>query len=412
MPNNLFQSSIFQPSRQPLSLIPRCGECGLLHHCNSPKMPVYGEGKRKILVVGEGSGELEDSQGIPFVGPSGQLLSSTLARYGINLDEDCWRTNAIICRATTADGKNRTPTDKEISHCRPNLINNIQKLKPEIIIPLGGPAVKSLIGWLWREDTGNISRWDGWKIPCQKLNCWILPTWHPAAILHTDHGKSQRENEIRKMFFERRLEAASKLRCKPWETSPNYDKQVEVILDDNEAAKRIERFTKEGKTIAWDLETNMLKPDCKEAEIVACSISNGKTTIAYPWNGKAIASTLELLKSDAPKVGSNVKFEHRWILAKYGFEVVNWVWDTMVAAHVLDNRPGITSIKFQAFVMLGQDVWDESVKSYLKSEKHSGNGVNRIRECNLQKLLRYCALDSLLELKVGKRQAKQLGIVI
>ena len=153
------------------SLIPRCGACGIYRQCKSPKMPVSGQGKQGVLIVGEAPGAVEDEQGKPFVGESGQLLRETLERLDVNVDRDCWVTNSLICRPP----KNRTPTDKEIDYCRPNLINTIEEVQPKTIVLLGAVPVKSLIGWLWREQVGALGRWIGWRIPCQKLNAWICP---------------------------------------------------------------------------------------------------------------------------------------------------------------------------------------------------------------------------------------------
>ena len=116
----------------------------------------------------------------------------------------------------------------------------------------------------------------------------------------------------------------------------------------------------------------------------------------------------DFLKSKTPKIGANDKFEERWCLKHLGISVKNWVWDTVLAAHCLDNRPGITSVKFQAFVRLGVEDYDSSVKPFL--EGAGGNGRNRIREVDVGKFLLYCGLDSLLEYKVAKIQAREMGV--
>ena len=80
----------------------------------------------------------------------------------------------------------------------------------------------------------------------------------------------------------------------------------------------------------------------------------------------------------------------------------------MLAAHVLDNRGGISSIKFQAFVLLGQPDYDSSIKEYLKSRDPGGYGLNRVKQAPVKPLLLYCGLDSLLEYLVAKKQKKLL----
>ena len=102
------------------------------------------------------------------------------------------------------------------------------------------------------------------------------------------------------------------------------------------------------------------------------------------------------------KIASNLKFEERWTRAKLGHGVVGWHWDTMLAAHLIDNRPHITSIKFQAFVLLGVADYSSHVEEFLKPIGDSD--YNRVEEMNEEDLLLYNGLDSLLEFKVMKKQ--------
>ncbi len=115
-----------------------------------------------------------------------------------------------------------------------------------------------------------------------------------------------------------------------------------------------------------------------------------------------------MVNRSVKKIGYNLKYEHRWLKAKLGIEVQGWVWDGMIAAHLIDTRSGITSLKFQSLVLLGMADYDTDVKPYLKSD--GANVKNKIREVELQTLLLYNGLDALLEYKVAKIQMNQLGI--
>jgi len=90
-----------------------------------------------------------------------------------------------------------------------------------------------------------------------------------------------------------------------------------------------------------------------------------------------------------------------------GHRVRNWYWDTMLASHVMDNRPGITSIKFQSFVLLGQSSYDDHIKKFFQSPK--GEERNQIDLIDMDDLLLYNGLDSLLQYKVGIKQMELLG---
>lgn len=420
-----FFGNALAPSRSALPLEPLCGLCQLDKKCNKPKMPVWGQGGRKILVVGEAPGEQEDLHGIPFYhgAPAGGLLHRTLTELGVDLEADCWVTNSVICRPP----RNELP-EKAIDYCRPNLVKAVTNLQPEVIILLGTPAVRSLLSWLWKggvgsgeakggkgkkgdRKVGGIMRWAGWQIPSQKINAWICPTYHPSFI---NRAVDEKKNDpVPGVLFKRHLKNALKKSGRPWLQVPDYRSQVTVEVKPDLAAKAIVALTKQAlasqQPVAFDYETTTLKPEGPHAEIWTCSISDGATTIAYPWQGDAIRATCDFLRSPIPKIASNVKFEERWSLAQLDFGVNNWWRDTMQDAHVLDNRPEIASIKFQAFVLLGQDDWEAAVKPYLRAS--TPNAPNRIKDCDLRTLLVYNGMDSLLEWHVAMKQAKKLGVV-
>lgn len=405
MPEGFFSPAALQMVKQPASLIPKCGICALYKGCRSPKMPAQGSGRRSALIVGEAPGRNEDSAGKQFVGDAGIVLKQALKKIGIDLFLDCVVTNALICRP----GPDNVIKDKRaIDYCRPNLLQTIDYYDPKLIILLGSTAVKSLIGHLWKDEVGGIKRWAGWKIPCHEPNAWICPTFHPSFIMRAN----KRERPLYDMIFERHLKNAFDCEDRPWETPPDYRKEVEVTQDAEHAAKVIRRMIEKGGTVAFDIECNMLKPDSDAARIVGASVCwEGKKTIAYPWRGEVVEATKEMLLS--PRIGKishNLKYEDRWVRSRLGLRTVRWVWDSMIQSHVLDSRRGISSLKFQAFCRLGQGDYDGHIKPYLAGKQEGGNSENRIKEVELPMLLTYCGLDSLLTYKIAMQQMRELGI--
>lgn len=393
-----FTSAQMVPARRPLELIPQCDACGLFKTCRSPKMAVDGKGGLRILVVAEAPGKEEDATNRPLVGPTGKYLEDELDRVGIDMRKDCWLTNAVICRPPN-NKIDQHP--KTADYCRPNLLRTVRELEPEVILILGKTAVKSVMGYLWESD-GGMERWAGWRIPSRQLNAWVCPTYHPAYLI-------REQDEVLDKQFRQHLKAMSKLSDRPWPTGvPDWEKEVEIIYDDEAAAGSIQGFRDE---VAFDFETNMLKPDSEKSDIVCCSVSDGTTTIAFPWRGAAIGAMRErLIDPDVGKIAANAKFEHRWVKAHLGVRVRGWAWDTMLTAHALDSRRGITGLKFQAFVQLGMPVYDVFVASYLQSREPGGNAVNRVRDCDLRTLMQYCGLDSLLEFKLAQVQRREMGL--
>lgn len=152
-----------------------CTRCGL---CETRKHVVFGVGNRQadILFVGEGPGEQEDLQGVPFVGPAGQLLDDMLSI--IDLDRtNCYIANIVKCRPP----RNRDPLETEQEACIGYLQEQIRLINPKIIVCLGRIAAKALI----REDF-RITREHGtWT---QKDGVWMTAMYHPSALLR-DVGK-------------------------------------------------------------------------------------------------------------------------------------------------------------------------------------------------------------------------------
>lgn len=304
--------------------------------------------------------------------------------------------------------RNKLPKDPKqlIEHCRPYLLRAVKELGPEVIILLGGVPVYSLIGWLWKEDSKGTMRWAGWQIPSARLNAWVCPTFHPSFILR---GQKGRGADVAEALFNAHLEAACSLRGRPYDPAPpDLAKCVRCVHDPERAADHVHRYIDAGRPVAFDYETDRLKPDHPDARIVCCGVSDGATSVSFPWHGAARKAVKELLLSDVPKVGWNCKFEEKWTRRDLGVRVNNWALDGMLAAHVVDNRQGTKSLKFQAFARLGQDSYDDHIKPYLSAE--TGNDRNRVAELSLDKLLHYCGLDALLEAKLGQLLAPQVGV--
>jgi uracil-DNA glycosylase len=394
-----FAPSSFAGKGKPISL-PQCGACNLWRGCKSPKMPFSGPGNIPMLIVGEAPGETEDELGRQFVGKAGQCLRQLCDEAGFDL-ADCWLTNAAICRPEA-----NKLEDQVIGYCRPNLLNTIAQLRPKVIVLLGGSAVESLIGSEWGGDVGPVSRWAGYTIPSSKYSCWICPTYHPSFV-----ERSNRDPLLWKTV-RGHLAQAYKLAKAPGNAPclslDALKARVEVITDPRQA-KRFDLVGREG-ILAFDYETTGLKPERPEQRIVCVSFClNGEDTWACmiePRLHKYLSAVL--LNPNLRKVASNLKFEERWTRQKLGHGVANWHWDTMLAAHYLDNRPGITSVKFQAYVYLGIGEYDHWVDEEKKAD--GANDLNRMGEANVQDMLTYCALDSLIEYLVMEQQKELMGV--
>ncbi len=154
---------------------------------------VFGEGNvnADIMFVGEGPGREEDAQGRPFVGPAGQLLDKMLAAIGLSRD-DVYIANIVKCRPP----QNRVPMDEEAQACLPFLRAQTGLIKPRIIVCLGATAAKYIY-----DPNVRITKERGiWK---EKKGVWILPTYHPAALLRDPDKKREAWEDLQKLRAKR-----------------------------------------------------------------------------------------------------------------------------------------------------------------------------------------------------------------
>jgi len=149
--------------------------CTLCDLCKTRTQTVFGSGNKNAdwMIIGEGPGQNEDQQGLPFVGNAGLLLTEMLRAIGLDREE-VFITNIVKCRPPA----NRDPKPIEIETCKPYLMRQIALLKPKIIVVLGRLAAQALL------DTDEpISKLRG-KI--HALNDTpVVVVYHPAYLLRS-----------------------------------------------------------------------------------------------------------------------------------------------------------------------------------------------------------------------------------
>lgn len=161
-----------------------CNKCKL---CNNRTNIVFGTGNKQadVMLIGEGPGADEDSQGVPFVGKAGQLMNKAFQGLDIHRDE-VYIANIVKCRPP----QNRVPEKDEAVACLNYLRNQVILVKPKIIVLLGSTALKNILG-----DEHSITKERG--IWTEKKGIKYMPTWHPAAILRDESKKIEFWNDIK-----------------------------------------------------------------------------------------------------------------------------------------------------------------------------------------------------------------------
>jgi len=187
-----------------------CVKCA--HLASSRKNVAFGIGSidAQLMFVGEAPGADEDEQGEPFVGKAGQLLTKIIQATGLKR-ADVYIANILKCRPDTPgqSAGNRKPTSDEMATCIPYLHEQIDLIRPKVIIALGATAVEGLLG-----KTLGITKLRGtWKT---YRGTPLMPTYHPAYLL-----RNQAMSEKRKVW-EDMLAVMEKLEMPISEKQRNY----------------------------------------------------------------------------------------------------------------------------------------------------------------------------------------------
>lgn len=162
-----------------------CGLCPL-HEDRINAVPGAGSEKTDLMFIGEGPGATEDKEGIPFCGAAGKILTEMIELIGYSRDE-VFITNVVKCRPP----KNRDPLPEEKEICRPYLDQQIEIIKPLIIVLLGRHALNSMIPEV------QISQVHG---QAKKYKGLIyFPVYHPAATLYRRTLRTDLEGDFLKI---------------------------------------------------------------------------------------------------------------------------------------------------------------------------------------------------------------------
>lgn len=155
----------------------QCHKCAL---CETRTHVVFGTGNpnAEVLFIGEGPGQNEDLQGLPFVGRSGQLLDQYLHTIHLSREKNIFITNIVKCRPP----QNRDPLPEERDTCIAYLREQFKLIQPKIVVCLGRIAAQQII----RPDFSVTKEHGTWTV---KNGVYFTATLHPAALLRNPNNK-------------------------------------------------------------------------------------------------------------------------------------------------------------------------------------------------------------------------------
>lgn len=173
-----------------------CRKCVL---CEKRTNVVPGMGVKNplVMIIGEGPGFEEDKQGLPFVGPAGQLLDKMLSAINLSRETNCYIANVVKCRPP----QNRDPNPEEGKACRGFLDRQISILKPKMILLLGRIATYHIL-----DTAQGISTIHGqfFEYKTDFATIPVMLIYHPSAVLRNEALKRPVWEDLK--VFKKKLE--------------------------------------------------------------------------------------------------------------------------------------------------------------------------------------------------------------
>jgi DNA polymerase len=164
-----------------------CVKCANLAASRQTVVFGVGDPDAQLMFVGEAPGADEDAQGEPFVGRAGELLTKIIQATGLPRSA-VYIANILKCRPDTpgqASG-NRKPTTEEMATCIPFLHEQIDLIRPKVLVALGATAVEGLLG-----KTIGITKLRGTWHTYRGIP--LMPTYHPAYLLRNQSMAEKRK---------------------------------------------------------------------------------------------------------------------------------------------------------------------------------------------------------------------------
>lgn len=351
-------------------------ECRLCPLYDAPGI-VGGEGSAsaKLFILGEAPGKDEVVIGRPFVGGSGRILNRLLTQAGI-LRSQAYVTNVVKCRPTVTthlgEVKDRPPTNTEIENCARFLVEELELVKPNLILGLGGTALYVL------KDNNKIGKHRG--VPFQTSFGKALCTYHPAGLM--------RQQSLFPLVIRDLALAAKESKTK---------ELVRVEIGINASA----RADVDGATIytralaagfcTKDLETTGFDPRLTQIICISLGVEALKAEVYY-WSD-AIKREVRRIWDDPRiiKVGQNCEDFDWWYLSEKGISEeypeapAGKSFDTLLAFHLIksDLKKDLGTL---GSVFTDMEYWkDEGKNGWKKREEHV-EGSN---------LFTYCGKDNI-----------------
>ncbi len=381
----------------------------------TPAVGVQGQGKLGIMIVVDAITTYGAEQGRHVIGLQKKLLEGVLSRKGIDLERDCYLVSAVRGCQGTQNAKRKTTAVKA---CRAVLHEDIKRLKPKVIVPMGFRAISAVWGHKMTVQADNIpDLYAG--CPDQEHQAWVIPTYglNDFSFLIRNKQARVREYQAEKIkegkrvpaYYAQVLSRTPPLFPDPMDKTHKYvfsedyvikynrmmgdvytdmplmgfqavlahihkpfpiDNSIDEleILKDKRSILEAIAYFHTVPVFSTDIEATSLKFQRKEAEIICISMSNLKRNVAFMTQDPDIVKACaKLMDSDeVAKIAHNAGYEYSAFYHKWGVKMDNLYLDSQVLAHCYDHQGMRSGLKFQTAMHCGIFGYGENVKPFFK----------------------------------------------
>jgi len=349
----------------------------------------------KVSVVGEAPGAYEAKTGIPFTGPSGELLERVMEYHGLKRKELAL-INTVACRPS---GPTEKPPKGAIAACRPRLESDLRRAKAPIILAVGGTGAQAILS-----ESTSISKLRIGQARPSRFGP-VVSTWHPAFCLRTPDSFPSFVHDVGKLLGKE---------LAPW-TPPEY----KVFNDPKTALVAINRLCSV-KRIVIDIEAASDKDiddsHPEDYDLLCVGIAYAKRQVVVfgdkVFKDQACIAAFRTLLDTVPIDGWNVKFDLLGLSPLFGLMKAHA--DGMLMSYTLDERPRQHGLKHRLVEDQNAPRYDDEIAQYTKGKDGSFAKIPK------DLLYKYNAYDcggtwdemEYLELMMGPEQHKVHAFLI
>lgn len=313
----------------------QCSSCKL---ANTRNLIVWGEGPEyaRVMFIGQDPGAQEDEHGTPFYyeAPGGQEFDRLLETAGLSRD-NVYVTNSCKCHTPN----DRGPTPDELSACRPWLLMEIARIRPKVIVPMGGPATKNILGDVDLEAVHGIPF--EVTFPELQFTCLVVPSYHPAAGLRNSDYVLKATTDFASVAAVLRGRLAPVHFRDPFANGEHYQ-ILNTPEEVEEALAHHPRFVAiDTETLDWNY-----TPFC-----VQFSSAPGSGFMILANNAKSLAILASFVAQPGITTVIHNSLFDLFVLEKLGI-VPAKIHDTMIMAYLLQTEPlGLKALSFRLWGM-------------------------------------------------------------